>query len=144
MPSRPKTSRLQALPWYHQGLRFECTQCGRCCGGEPGVVWVSPAEARAIAKRLDIPVEEFYEVYTHTEGRRVSLTEKPNGDCVMLEAGGCTIYEERPLQCRTYPWWPWNLKTQEDWEAVARECAGCNRGKRHSFQEIEEQRGKRL
>ena len=26
--------------WYSEGLRFECTQCGACCSGEPGYVWV--------------------------------------------------------------------------------------------------------
>jgi Fe-S-cluster containining protein len=30
------------------------------------------------------------------------LNNKPNGECVHLGPGGCTIYEQRPLVCRTY------------------------------------------
>ncbi|MFM1805538.1 MAG: hypothetical protein RL136_2417, partial [Planctomycetota bacterium] len=29
-------------PWYAEGLRFECTQCGNCCSGGPGAVWFTP------------------------------------------------------------------------------------------------------
>lgn len=35
------------LPWYAPGLSFTCTQCGNCCTGEPGVVWVSDEEIHA-------------------------------------------------------------------------------------------------
>lgn len=141
---RKKKSKPSADVWYSKGLRFECQQCSACCGGEPGVVWLSHGEAKRIAKRLGISVEEFYDGYTHRVGMRVSLTEKPNGDCIMLQEGKCSIYQERPIQCKTFPWWPWNLETQADWDAVARECPGCNRGKLHSFAEIERERKKRI
>ncbi len=131
-------------PWYRDGLRFQCQQCGRCCGGAPGVVWVNRDEAKRIAKRLGVSLPEFYDRYTHRVGSRISLIEQPNGDCIMLRDGKCVIYEDRPLQCRTFPWWPWNLKTPEDWAEVARECPGCNRGRLHTYEEIERERRKRL
>ena len=28
-------------PWYADGLPFTCTQCGDCCTGDPGYVWVT-------------------------------------------------------------------------------------------------------
>jgi Fe-S-cluster containining protein len=44
----------------------------------------------------------------------------PAGGCVFLSANGqCGIYETRPLQCRTYPFWPSLLATPEDWEEEA-------------------------
>ncbi|MFM7740581.1 MAG: YkgJ family cysteine cluster protein, partial [Planctomycetota bacterium] len=29
-----------AEPWYKDGLRFQCSQCGDCCTGGAGYVWV--------------------------------------------------------------------------------------------------------
>ena len=43
-------------PWYRYGLSFECTQCGNCCTGGPGFVWVEEEEIRAIADFLDKPI----------------------------------------------------------------------------------------
>ena len=37
--------------WYRDGLQFECTQCGNCCTGDPGYVWVTPEEIKAIAAK---------------------------------------------------------------------------------------------
>ena len=39
-------------PWYKDGLRFECTQCGACCSGEPGFVWVADEEIAGMAGLL--------------------------------------------------------------------------------------------
>ena len=32
------------FPWFKEGLKFECQRCGRCCRGEPGVIWVNKKE----------------------------------------------------------------------------------------------------
>ena len=37
-------------PWFQDGLHFECTQCGKCCTGEPGFVWVNDEEIDKLAK----------------------------------------------------------------------------------------------
>ena len=36
-------------PWYAEGLKFTCTQCGNCCTGGPGFVWISREEIRRLA-----------------------------------------------------------------------------------------------
>ncbi|MEW6253075.1 MAG: hypothetical protein AB1716_20750, partial [Planctomycetota bacterium] len=46
-------------PWYRDGLCFACTQCGRCCGGAPGYVWVDAAEISAIAASLGLDEQTF-------------------------------------------------------------------------------------
>lgn len=116
-------------PWYEEGLRFKCTGCGECCTGSPGYVWVSPTEADAIAKRLGIPVEEFIKKYTRRVGDRLSLTERLRNkkyDCVFLEGKRCSIYEDRPTQCRTYPWWSENVENPESWLEEGIRCEGIN------------------
>src|ERR1700676_3941141 len=84
-------------PWYQEGLRFTCTQCGHCCTGAPGFVWVTEDEVAAIADLRSEPVEEVTALYTRNVDRQRSLREKANGDCVFYDkAQGCTIYPARP------------------------------------------------
>ena len=45
------------LPWYHAGLKFTCTQCGDCCSGTPGYVWVTNEEIVALAAATGMAVE---------------------------------------------------------------------------------------
>src|ERR1051325_11004616 len=96
--------------WYADGLRFRCTQCGNCCTGAPGFVWVNDDEIRGIAEYLGEPLEEALERWTRGTHRGRSLREKANGDCVFYDRkAGCTIYPVRPRQCRTWPFWQSNV-----------------------------------
>lgn len=117
-------------PWYHEGLRFECTQCGNCCTGAPGYVWVTDEEIRAIADYLDKPVGEVRLLHTRPARGRVSLNEYLNGDCIYFDpqGRGCTIYPVRPQQCRTWPFWPGNVESPGDWAQTGRTCPGIGRG----------------
>ncbi len=125
-------------PWYREGLKFTCTQCGNCCTGAPGNTWVSEAEIARLAARLGIDEAAFRKRYTReVRGRGVSLVEKSNNDCVFwAKKEGCTVYADRPRQCRTWPFWSRNLETSEDWEAAARGCPGMDRGAIHAAAKI--------
>ena len=124
-------------PWYADGLRFTCTQCGDCCTGEPGVVWVTDEEIAAIAAFLKEPVEEVRQRHTYRSKGRRTLREKANGDCVFFERGrGCTIYSVRPPQCRTWPFWDSNVATPDAWERTERNCPGSGAGELIPVEEI--------
>src|SRR3954452_20128579 len=141
-----------ADPWYADGLNFTCSQCGNCCTGGPGFVWISEQEVARLAACLGITPEETFEKYCRDVGGRLSLNEFRNAagnyDCVFLKeekvpaAGGvtqtrrrCTVYEVRPLQCRTWPFWPENLWSRKTWDHAARRCHGMNAGERHFTRE---------
>lgn len=128
-------------PWYHEGLRFRCTQCGDCCTGAPGYVWVNKAEMEALARRLGLELEEFQRRYTRQVGVRRSLVEYPNGDCVFFDsqARKCTVYEDRPRQCRTWPFWDSNVRTPEAWAETCQVCPGSGKGKLVPANEIQRQ-----
>ncbi len=114
-------------PWYKEGLRFKCTGCGRCCTGFPGHVWVTEQEIQALAKRLQLPLDEFVKKYIRKVGDRYSLKEYAKTyDCVFLEGKKCTVYEDRPKQCQTFPWWQENLEHPEDWQYASKNCEGIN------------------
>ncbi|MFO0903779.1 MAG: YkgJ family cysteine cluster protein [Pirellulales bacterium] len=129
-------------PWYKDGLRFQCTQCGDCCTGAPGYVWVNQAEIEALAKLVGEELEAFEDKYVRRIGVRRSLVEFPNGDCVFFDsqARKCTVYDARPRQCRTWPFWDSNLRKKEDWDWVCTVCPGSGKGPLYSIETIEQQR----
>ncbi len=125
--------------WYDAGLRFECTGCGACCTGEPGFVYVNDAEIAALAERCGMPVAEFEANFVRPIGHGKSLVERPNGDCVFFDpvTKGCRVYDLRPRQCRTWPFWNSNLVDESAWEDTCRGCPGCGRGPLHDAAEID-------
>lgn len=123
--------------WYDPGLSFGCTQCGNCCTGPTGFVWFTDEEAQAIADDLGIKLEDFYDRYAERKFGRWSLGEVKRGklyDCVFLTwnedhtKAGCSIYKSRPTQCRTWPFWPSNLKSKKAWDQSAQRCPGMKHG----------------
>ena len=111
--------------------------CGNCCTGAPGFVKFTPEEGRAIAVRLGVSEDEFLAEYARDTPAGRSLREvrtRHGYDCVFLDrqrvAGKavCSLYEDRPMQCRTWPFWSSNLKSERDWEATSRNCPGIGTG----------------
>jgi uncharacterized protein len=130
-------------PWYQAGLRFQCTQCGDCCTGAPGYVWVNKEEIDQLAAALGCSdTDEFCSQYVRKIGVRRSLKEFPNGDCVFFDSQSrkCQVYEARPRQCRSWPFWDSNVRTPEAWAETCQVCPGSGRGKLHQIEHIEQQR----
>jgi Fe-S-cluster containining protein len=114
-------------PWYEKGLKFKCTECGQCCTGAPGYIWMVEEEMEKISAYLDISVQEFIQRYTRRVKERLSLLEKPKTfDCIFLKDRKCQIYPVRPKQCRTFPWWPQLLKSEQEWLEASQFCEGIN------------------
>lgn len=104
-----------------------CAGCGgRCCTGESGNIFVSPDEIGALAALLKMDESAFRLTYLEKRGYKFSLKERVVGlshDCIFYDraAGGCGVYEARPDQCRTFPFWDY-FKTRVD--ELKRECPG--------------------
>ncbi len=80
-----KSKKKDKTPWYSEGLRFECTQCGACCSGEPGYVWVNEDEIEAMADEIGLEVDAFERKFVRQVEQDKSLIEYPDGDCIMLD-----------------------------------------------------------
>lgn len=116
----------RSLPWYKDGLRFSCTQCGKCCTGSPGFVWVTEEEIEGMAKFLNLAIPVFKRLYVRRLDQRYLLVEKKsqNHSCVFYQDQKCQVYAARPLQCRAYPFWQENMQSEESWQQAAQECEG--------------------
>ncbi len=116
--------------WYSDGLRFTCTQCGDCCTGSPGYVWVDDQELAAIADHLHTSIGELRLLHTRPARGGTSLREFTNGDCTFLDpqTRRCRVYAVRPRQCRTWPFWKSNIATPEAWQKTCSVCPGAGRG----------------
>lgn len=112
-------------PWYKEGLRFECTGCGKCCKGRPGYVWLNFEEMASIAEFLKLPFDQFTRKFVRQVNGDFSLIEVGEENaCVFLEGNKCSIYEVRPKQCRTFPFWGKHLLAKENWESLKEHCEG--------------------
>lgn len=132
-------------PWYREGLRFECTQCGACCSGEPGYVFVSDDEIQSMADRLQMAFDAFERKFVRMVGTDKSLVEYPDGDCIFLDPDSrhCLVYEQRPIQCRTWPFWDSTLEDEAAWEEACDVCPGSGVGRLYTIDEIETRRTRR-
>ncbi len=142
---RHAKSKKDQRPWYEDGLRFECTQCGACCSGEPGYVWVSTEEITAMADEMQMTVDAFEHKFVRQVGTQQSLVEYPDGDCILLDPDTrkCSVYAARPVQCRTWPFWDSNLNKPKEWKETCEICPGAGEGKLYTFDQIEVQRKKK-
>ncbi len=104
-----------------------CATCqGRCCTGESGYIYVTKIEIEKIAKLLNLDVREFVKEYLFKKGYKYSIKEIKHNDsyeCIFYDrlSNGCTIYDARPLQCKTFPFWEY-YKTRVD--ELKLECPG--------------------
>jgi Fe-S-cluster containining protein len=127
-------------PKFHaEGLRFQCTGCGECCRarhGEPSWVYVTIDERRRLAQHLKLATSTFTRRYCERTNGFFHLR-NPTDDCVFLDGARCTVYDARPGQCRTFPFWRENMGARA-WAKTARQCEGIGRGRIWSRAEIEE------
>ena len=120
---------------FDQGIRFACQECGACCTGEPGTVYVAPEELQPLAEHLGLSETTLIRDCLYPFRDSYSIKEDPGGDCIFYDQG-CTIYPARPGQCRSYPFWFRNLRSEYAWKQVCRECPGIGQGPFHSREKI--------
>lgn len=112
--------------WYEKGVPFKCTSCGKCCTGS-GCVSLSENEAKDIAKYLELSFEKFLSLYCIKSMGKYLLKDLPGTDhCIFLKEKKCSIYEHRPTQCKTFPYWPSIMRSKKNWDSEARHCEGIN------------------
>ncbi len=107
-----------------------CQSCeGRCCIGESGYIWVTPLEIAVMAEKLLLTKEAFINNYLLKIRYRFTIKEVAYEDgygCIFFDRAkkSCSIYDVRPSQCRTFPFWEY---FKENIDEVVSECPGIIR-----------------
>jgi len=121
--------------FFDEGIRFECRRCGDCCTGDPGIVRVNEREIADIAAYLGMPVSAVVETFLYFWENGHSIKEASDGRCLFFE-NGCRIYPARPTQCRTFPFWFANLRSEARWNKIRSLCQGIGNGRLYKKNEI--------
>lgn len=121
--------------FFDEGLQFTCRQCGACCTGAPGTIYVDINEIQHIAKALNITVASFIADYLSPYKDSYTIREDSEGRCLFYNEG-CTIYRHRPVQCRTFPFWFDNVRSEKRWQEIAGQCPGIGQGRLYTKTEI--------
>ena len=94
---------------------FSCRQCGACCRNIEGCVMVESLDAYRLARYLRTKgeliegIEDFLFRYCDPEplteeGFPIYMlkTKAPNGSCIFLMDGRCSVYPARTRTCRIF------------------------------------------
>jgi hypothetical protein len=83
---------------------LECHRCTACCRW-PGQVRLADGEIARLAAFLKLGEVDFIQRHTRLTYDRcgLALQEKPNGECMFLQAGDCVVQTVKPQQCRDFP-----------------------------------------
>ena len=109
-------------------MRFECQAgCTACCE-QHGYVYLTEEDIVRIAGHLGLEVAEFEErsVFRTKNLRRLRVPGPVR--CEFLRDGGCSIHEVKPVQCRTFPYWPELVGHKKHWEDTGKYCPGIGKG----------------
>ncbi|WP_096018262.1 YkgJ family cysteine cluster protein [Campylobacter lanienae] len=105
----------------------KCDECGgKCCTGESGYIWISEDEIKSLGEYLGYKTELIKEIFLEKFGNRYSIKEKPYKGgfaCIFFDEKNknCSIYEYRPNQCRSFPFWE---HFKRNFKELERECIG--------------------
>ncbi len=86
------------------GVHYVCQRCTACCKW-PGDVRIETDEIAPIAGFLELTENEFITRFARLRSNRqgLSLLEKDNHECIMLDGESCRIHPVKPEQCRGFP-----------------------------------------
>ena len=123
-----------------KGIRIECQGSGNCCvsRGSYGYVYLSKKDIETLSNGLKITKKNFIKDYCQETDGFIHLKEikKNKGNCIFLINKKCSVYKSRPIQCRTWPFWPENMNTKDWNNDIAKNCPGVGKGKIIKKEEI--------
>ncbi len=94
---------------------YHCNACGRCCFNKR--IQTNPYEVLRLARNLGMKTSDFARQYLVKEGPYLRVTAE--GACIFLDNKGCSVHQDRPIVCRTWPLGRWvNAKYEETYREL--------------------------
>ena len=135
---------------YPKNVCYRCTRCALCCGDterHARHILLLGEEARAIARVVLKPVESFAtDIKDHGSYVYEMRKTGAEGKYFFLRGTICTVYGQRPLVCRFYPFKLAAFKGKHRFRCTS-ECPGMGKGgrlERDYFEELFRQACDRL
>ena len=126
---------------YQNGIRFQCQGSGKCCVSREsyGYVYLSDIDLKRFSKYFQISIKKFKEQYCEITDGFIHLAERSElkGNCIFLKDKKCSVYENRPSQCRTWPFWNDNMNAKVWNKDISINCPGVGKGKIIKKKEID-------
>ncbi len=89
-------------------------------------MFIERKEVSGIASVLGISPGRFMREYSDSYHCSLRLKGDYKEPCIFLEKNRCLIYEERPSQCRTFPFWGEICKYPEKVKELISYCRGVS------------------
>ena len=124
---------------FEKGIKFKCQGSSNCCisRGKHGYVYLTINDIKKISHKFKISIKLFKKKYCHYTNGYLHLKEiHKNGNCQFLNNKQCSIYDVRPTQCRTWPFWNENMNTKSWNKDVVNFCPGIGKGIIIDFKKI--------
>ncbi len=131
-------------------MRFTCLEScgGKCCTGDwsknASFVYLTQKDLIRLRAFLNQPYNEFAQYgyfkftrFTDKLSRQWFLKDSQQ-QCRFFVKGKCTVYEARPTQCRTFPFWP-ELMVKGQYAQLKKLCPGVGKGDDHNHALLVEQ-----
>jgi Fe-S-cluster containining protein len=109
-------------------LRFQCQSgCTRCCE-QQGFVYLTEEDITRLAAFVNLAPAAFERRYVYRTKNLRRLRVPRQVQCVFLKSDGCSVHVAKPLQCRTFPYWPELVDNKREWLKTANWCPGIGQG----------------
>jgi Fe-S-cluster containining protein len=84
--------------------------------------------------------DEFSRKYLYRTKRLRRLRVPKQVRCPFLDVSGCRIHDVKPLQCRTFPYWPGLMDSRREWGETGKWCPGIGKGELVNIERARTQR----
>ena len=109
-------------------MRFQCQPgCIKCCE-QQGFVYLTEEDLTRLAAYVNMTPAAFERRYVYRTKNLRRLRVPRTVQCVFLKSDGCSVHAAKPLQCRTFPFWPELVDDKREWLKTGQWCPGIGKG----------------
>ena len=121
----------QLIFTYPENIRFRCSKCALCCGDtkeKQRKILLLESDVKRISNYIGKDTGDFTKIISGREPYAYLMKKDNGGRCIFLEEKNCSIYTNRPLVCKFYPFELINLGAYRYSFICTKECPAVGTG----------------